>query len=513
MPTILFGRRLSARCRIWLLNLFCMVPVLLLSVVSGGHWVEAASLLFSFAILSSLLLPSVLPSRQPAIEMAPETSPPGYPDALFQVSQRLKELARSAERGARPEKNPGLGAASLELDRLNQGVTEISRVTGELTRKARESSAAIGAMAQSTAGIVDSANELVQVEQRMHSTLKVVVDNIGQAKGSIVELAETAIETSSRIFDMDESIARVDRDARDTVAISQQVLQDARLGKLAVESTLQGMLEIEQHSTSAAQVIGGLSQKAEDIGFILNVIKDVAEQTALLSLNAAIISAQAGDHGKGFAVVANEIKTLATRTRESVNEIAKVIDGVQRDTQLAVRAISTATTSIKAGETLALRSNGALEKIVSGVEGAARQMAGIAEVAGQQSASSQVIRSATEQLSRTICEISAVLCFLGDENEQILGATGQLAGLVGRLHTALKEQGLGALQAAGGIDQLVLRLGALGTDCATQTDIAARLSCAFDQLRAAEAAPERPGLEGISRLARDLERELAGYLS
>jgi methyl-accepting chemotaxis protein len=382
-----------------------------------------------------------------------------------------------------------------------------------LAAAAGASTQAIGKMAGSIVAIADSSDQVLLVEQRMNATLVEMVDSIGQAKQGIVVLAETAIETSSRIFEMDESIAMVDQDARGTVAISQQVMQDARVGKLAVESTLQGMVEINAHSASAAQVIGGLSKKVADIGFILNVIKEVADQTALLSLNAAIISAQAGVHGRGFAVVANEIKSLARRTRESINNIANVIDGVQSDTELAVGAITTASASVKAGEQLALKSNEALEKIVAGVTGATEQMVRIAGVAQEQSASSQVIRGATEQMSRTICELSGVLCFLGDGSEQIMGATGDIAALVRRLHDATSEQSTSSDELVGARVKVAGQLDALVALCSAQQGRASRLADDLDQISTSEGAPETAGLElelaGLCRQLNGFAAEVA----
>ena len=546
-------RRLSLRAKIWLLNLGCMASSLLAAAVCGVQPLGALALaLLGCACLSSAALHRVLVSLESQADLATATLRRlsdgdfrAVPDRRDKLGEALCTLAaalqaRSAKFGAAAAElipaskglqeligtcQPREGAAwTAQLGEicatgglLCDGVQEISRAAGQLTRAAGASTASLAALAHGGEGMVDGAEQLVRVEQQTHATLAVMVENIGQAKGSVVELAENAFETSSRIFDMDESIARVDRDAHQIVAIAQGVLQDARGGKLAVQSTLQGMVEIDRHSSSAARVIGGLSTKVENIGFILNVIKDVAEQTALLSLNAAIISAQAGIHGKGFAVVATEIKTLATRTRESVNQIAKVIEGVQSDTQLAVRAISTAACSITAGEALAHRSNDALEKIVAGVSGAAEQMAGIAGVAKAQAASSQVIREATERMSRTICEISAVLCFLGDENEQILGATEQVAALVGRLHGAIKAQGVTSGQMVGATGQLALRLASLEAACADQQEKAGQLSCALDRLRGAQGAgAEAARLQNLAHLAhafQSFQQELAQFMS
>ena len=543
---------------VWLRNLGCLVLALLLAAAWGvPHLGQVASILLCFALLSSFVQMRLVASLDASHAIAwmqrlaqgDFTSTragrsPGPNDRLGQAlgglalalhtrsaqlqaggteliraSKQLQNLILRCGNGAVSELTPTPGFPHKAAQQLSRGVTEITRATVQLAGAARESFACNELLARGADEMVDNADQLVRVEQQMHATLGVVVDNIMQAKESIVELAESAIETSSRVFDIDESITLVDRNAQESVAISQKVLQDARVGKLAVESTLQGMVEIDQHSARAARVIGGLSKKAADIGFILNVIKEVAEQTALLSLNAAIISAQAGIHGRGFAVVASEIKTLSTRTRQSVDEIAKVIDAVQNDTQLAVAAISTAALSIKAGEALALRSNDALEKIVAGVGDAAEQVAGIAEVAKAQAASSQVIREGTEQMSRTICEISGVICFLGDENEQILGTTERIAGLVARLRDAAREQGLTSGRVAGGTDQLLLHLAALEADCGAEQLKADQFGAALQQPSGAQQGRQagtgtwEQDFIALSRAGKVLDLQLAHFLS
>lgn len=538
--------QIPLRGRICLLNLGCTVPTILVLIASGvqhpGQVVLAALL---FAALSSLVLSCALndqeQSREAVIslalrvargDLAPAAGPAGRcqhdrlnealdvmgrtlcertsrvkagGDELIQSCHTVLHMAEKSD--AAVKEQSARGAETFDgVRQISRGLDEIAQAVTLLTEAADESSTSILEMARSIDGIAESADQLVQVELRMHAIVDEMVDNIGQAKESVVELAESAIETSSRVFDMDASIARVESNARDTAAISQKVLKDARDGKLAVESTLEGMQEIDRHSASASQAIGGLSKKVEDVGLILNVIRDIAEQTALLSLNSAIIAAQAGVHGKGFAVVSQEIKSLATRTRDSITEIATVIEAVQHDTQQAVRAISTAVASVKSGEALALRSNDALEKIVLGVCQAAEQVDGIVGAAKEQAASSQVIRGATEQMSRTICEISGVLCFLGGENDQILGATAQIGAQVGRLQTATREQSRASTHIVRATEKVSQQLVGIEAACSDRQLQVARILLSEDRPRSSSQLQE---VEPLARRIRAFESELS----
>ena len=163
---------------------------------------------------------------------------------------------------------------------------------------------------------------------------------------------------------------------------------------------------------SAAKQIESLGEQSAEIGKIISVIDDIAAQTNLLALNAAIEAARAGEQGRGFAVVADEVRTLAERVTGATKEIASLIEGVQAGVDESVRATEQAGAEVQAGSELTTKSGEALEEIQKAVSGVSNQIEQISAAAEQVSASA-------DEMVKTIATVSEV-------TEQNMAATEQM---------------------------------------------------------------------------------------
>src|SRR6185369_14179260 len=286
---------------------------------------------------------------------------------LTTIDNNIEKAARKVVSSAHLQETAVL-EASKAVDHINTSVANVSEGIEQLAGSASETSTSILEMAASVEEVAISAEKLGESVDEVSSSIIEMTASIKEIGTSIVNLLDASSTTASSIAEMDATIKQVEKNALDTSAITEGVKNDAETGKMAVEEAIAGMQAIRSSSHITAEVIENLSLRAHDIGAILSVIDEVAEQTNLMALNAAIIAAQAGEHGKGFAVVADEIRELAERTSSSTREIAAVIQGVQDETRRAVDAISQAEASISEGEKLSQRSGAALEKIVSGVQ-------------------------------------------------------------------------------------------------------------------------------------------------
>ncbi len=161
------------------------------------------------------------------------------------------------------------------------------------------------------------------------------------------------------------------------------------------------MESIASDVSKSSQAVTSLGKKGEQIGQIIEVINDIAEQTNLLALNAAIEAARAGEHGRGFAVVADEVRKLAERTTTATEEVARSIKEIQSETDGAVRTIEAGSQRVAKGVELANSAGEALSQIVATSQTVAGMVQSIAAAAEQQSA-------ASEQISRSIEQINAV---------------------------------------------------------------------------------------------------------
>ena len=360
-------------------------------------------------------------------------------DELTRISNNLSETSRHVINAAQRQAD-GVGDTSSAMTQINASVKGVGQGIDSLSLSAAESSSSIMEMAASIEEVALNVETLTNSVEEVSSSIVEMATSIKHIDTSVMSLTEAFTTTASSVMEMDSSIKQVEKSVMDTAAISEEVRRDAETGKEAVVATIAGIREIKRSSGITYEVINTLSERAADIGTILSVIDEVAEQTSLLALNAAIIAAQAGERGKGFAVVADEIKELAERTSNSTREIAQVIKGVQDETRRAVEAISQAEKSIAGGELLSQRSGEALNKIVTGVNRATEQIDGIARATEEQARGSQMIRDAIEKVLEMVGQIAMATREQGMGGELIMTAVESMKELTAQVRVSTREQ-------------------------------------------------------------------------
>ena len=248
----------------------------------------------------------------------------------------------------------GLTQASVaELARTSVELDEAASQTGSATQQiaGTMSHVAGGASEQArlAADTSASAHELSVVIARVAAAANETQDRAEQA-GSAIEVAAAAVRRAGRSGE----------EMRDHEAHVRSSLEN---GLVAVGETATGMRRIREAVEMTAQRVSALGAKSGQIGEIVETISDIAEQTNLLALNAAIEAARAGEQGKGFAVVADEVRKLAERSSRATKEIAELIGEVRRDTDRAVEAMSAGAAEVKVGSELAEKSAAALAEV------------------------------------------------------------------------------------------------------------------------------------------------------
>jgi methyl-accepting chemotaxis protein len=252
-------------------------------------------------------------------------------------------------------------------------------------------SQAIGSVKSAAASVARTSANLTDASNQSGSASGQIAATIGQVASGAQDQAQTASETSAAVAELTETIARVGHGATETAGrvetasgavsatlaaieladaatermspLSGQVTAALARGGHAIEATAVGMGAIKDAVGEAAVNVAALGAKSDQIGAIVETIDDIAEQTNLLALNAAIEAARAGEQGKGFAVVADEVRKLAERSSRATKEIATLIDEVQRETHKAVEAMESSASKVDAGSGLARQSADALRDI------------------------------------------------------------------------------------------------------------------------------------------------------
>jgi methyl-accepting chemotaxis protein len=203
------------------------------------------------------------------------------------------------------------------------------------------------------------------------------------------------------------TVRQAAKDAEGASQAVQTATTAATTGAETVEQSLAGMAGIRQTVLESAEIIGQLGQESSQIGIIVSTIEDIAMQTNLLSLNAAIEAARVGEAGNGFAVVADEVRKLAVRSRLATSEIKVIVDKFQARTSEAVKAMDGGVQGVEAGSALAEKAGQALSEIQISVAAVSERMDGIRTATSDITETSSLVSHQINDLAAVVEEASA----------------------------------------------------------------------------------------------------------
>lgn len=305
-------------------------------------------------------------------------------DGGIQQAGAIKDLLRAVQNVSRSQ------------GEISDGTTKLNSFSAENVSSLLEMKAAAEEIASHTQRLFKATEDSYSVAVQLSHSSKEISESATQASAGLDD-------TSASVEEIEASIKEVAEHARESSQLAEQVKEATSSGgMMSVVNASEGMENIASQVKKSAEIIEQLGTRSADIEKVLSVIKDVTEQTNLLSLNAAILAAQAGEYGKSFSVVADEISALSERTASSTREISSIVKTIQRDIKEAVYSINSTKAKVEEGNSLVIKVGEALRDILNASYHSSDMTKAIERATDEQSLGLRQITAAIENIRKTM---------------------------------------------------------------------------------------------------------------
>jgi methyl-accepting chemotaxis protein len=370
-------------------------------------------------------------------------------DELSQLNVQMEQLAGTLRDVVKVSEKIAEGDLTMELeakgdnDQFSEALSHMIVLQRKMVAKLKENVGQLGVSSEQLTISADSSSNVTgQIAKTMQEIAKgtqnqtnaitnvaVSMDDVaraieGLAKGA-QEQASAVAQASTTASDISRSVQQVAASAEDLTHQAGVSADAAREGAKTVDETIQGMIAIKSRTSLSAAKIDEMSKRSQEIGIIVETIEDIASQTNLLALNAAIEAARAGEHGKGFAVVADEVRSLAERSAKSTKEINALIVSIHS-------AVKEASQAMKEGA----------EEVELGVERAnlaGKSLKDILEGSGNVLQQAEQVRDASEQMNQASARLVDAIDVVSAVVEENTAATEEMSASTAEVHHAVES--------------------------------------------------------------------------
>jgi methyl-accepting chemotaxis protein len=372
------------------------------------------------------------------------------------------------------------GTMVVNLRALVGQVAEQSTQVSEASRQLSEASSQAGAATQQ---ITASIQQVARGAQEQSSSIGETSQSVEQLARAIDQIAKGAQEqargielTSKSVNQSLEIIEHVTASAQTVAEASNQASKVAREGAVTVGEAVQAMGGVKEGAMAVSVSIDRLRNRSEEIGNIVETIDDIAEQTNLLALNAAIEAARAGEHGKGFAVVADEVRKLAERSSKATKEITLLIQTVQSDTDQAVQAMSSGAQQVEVSTALSAKAGQALQEILAAVDSAVARVKDIETAAKELGISSAEVVKAIDSVSAIVEENTAA-------TEQMAANSTGVTRSIESIAAIIEENGAATQEVNAATEEMAAQVEEMTASAQSLAEMAQQLQSAVGQFK------------------------------
>jgi methyl-accepting chemotaxis protein len=370
----------------------------------------------------------------------------GIAGKIHRGQRRVREVAEGIQKdsqavaGRADAQNEIVDKASGSIEKFDADTRGIGERMEDLSASAEETGSSILEMAASLEEVSQHMDALHASIEEMSTATVEMAQSIASIDQSIESVSAFAGETAASMTQIDASIRQVRESARTSARLSEGAAQDAEGGQTAVMTTVSAMSAVRDAVRGDSARMSSLGERSREIGKIVRMIEEVAGETHLLALNAAILAAQSGDEGKGFAVVAAEIRALSERASAGASEIGDLLSAIQNEIVALSESMKESVRRVDDGVTRSQGAGDRLAKILERSRLASEAVAEIARATAEQSDGSHRVATAVDRVREQIGQIAAAMSEQKTGGRHVENAVVSMRERSASIKGALREQ-------------------------------------------------------------------------